>query len=258
MGTGDAGILNMVNKRRVNISEKAAERGEPSYIWRSGQQRRMDMIRKWSGERLNGPVLETGCGLGEYLARIGKTASLAVGLDVELSRLVQAKVKNPNLVCAKTEHLPFAAGAFNVVLSNEVIEHVEDDRMAAAESVRVLKKRGRFLLFCPNRGYPFETHGIYRKGEYRFGNKPFVNYLPDKLRNRLAPHVRAYTKKELSKLFGGLPVTFIYRTIIYGGYDNLIQKWRGLGRAIRSLMHFLEKTPLKILGLSHFWVIEKE
>ena len=119
----------MVNERRKNISEKAAERGEPSYVWRAGQQRRLDMIRKWSGERLNGCVLETGCGLGEYLARIGKTASLAVGLDVEYPRLVQASEMNPNLVCAETEHLPFADGAFDVLLSNEVIEHVEDDQM---------------------------------------------------------------------------------------------------------------------------------
>jgi len=248
----------MAKERHGNISEKAAERGEPSYVWRTGQQRRLDMIRKWSGERLNGLVLETGCGLGEYLARIGKTASLAVGLDIEYPRLVQAQEKNPYLVCAETERLPFPAGAFDVVLSNEVIEHVGDDRVAAAESVRVLKEGGRFLLFCPNRGYPFETHGIYRKGEYRFGNKPLVNYLPDKLRDQLVPHVRAYTKKGLQKLFEGLPTTFVFRTVIYGGYDNLIHKWRGLGRAIRSIMHFLEKTPLRILGLSHFWVIEKE
>jgi len=248
----------MADETPITISEKAAERGEPSYVWRAGQQRRLDMIRKWGGERMDGCVLETGCGLGEYLARIGKTASLAVGLDVEHPRLVQAKEKNPNLVCAETEHLPFADSVFDVVLSNEVIEHVEDDQMAAAESVRVLKSSGRFLLFCPNRGYPFETHGIYVNGEYRFGNIPLVNYLPDILRNRLAPHVRAYTKKGLWKLFDDIPVAFIYRAVIYGGYDNLIQRWRGLGRAIRSVMHFLEKTPLRILGLSHFWVIEKK
>ena len=43
---------------------------------------------------------------------------------------------------------------------------------------RVGKPGGRAVIFCPNRGYPFETHGIYWNGKYHFGNKFFVNYLP--------------------------------------------------------------------------------
>ena len=60
----------------------------------------------------------------------------------------------------------FKAGVFDLVLSNEVIEHVVDDRQALAESARVMRPGGRLALFCPNRGYPFETHGIYVRGEY--------------------------------------------------------------------------------------------
>ncbi len=47
-----------------------------------------------------------------------------------------------------------------------------------SEIFRVLKPGGRLVLFCPNRGYPFETHGIYWRGKYHFGNIPLVNYLP--------------------------------------------------------------------------------
>jgi SAM-dependent methyltransferase len=138
-----------------------------------------------------------------------------------------------------------------------VIEHVEDDRQTVAEMVRVLKPGGRIILFCPNRGYPFETHGIYRKGEYHFGNKLFVNYLPDRWRNKLAPHVRIYRKRDLEKLFEGLPVHFVYRTIIFGAYDNIIRRSPALGKLLRGFLQFLEKTPLRALGLSHFWVVEK-
>jgi hypothetical protein len=54
--------------------------------------------------------------------------------------------------------------------------------------------------------HPFETHGIYWRGKYHFGNIPLVNYLPRKWRDRLAPHVRVYSKRDLEKLFAGLPV----------------------------------------------------
>ena len=123
--------------------------------------------------------------------------------------------------------------------------------------IRVLKPGGRIVLFCPNRGYPFETHGIYWKGEYRFGNKLFVNYLPRSLRDKLAPHVNIYTKKDLEKLFAGQPVKFIERTVIFGAYDNLIQRYGAAGKALRAVLQGLEKTPLRVLGLSHLWVIEK-
>jgi hypothetical protein len=123
--------------------------------------------------------------------------------------------------------------------------------------IRTLKPGGRLTLFCPNRGYPFETHGIFWRGNYKFGNIPLVNYLPDALRNKLVPHVRVYSRKELTQLFTDLPVKFIQKSIIYGAYDNIIVRRPGFGKILRSILQFLEKTPLQVFGLSHFWVIEK-
>ena len=138
-----------------------------------------------------------------------------------------------------------------------MIEHVQDDRAAICEMIRTLRPGGRIVLFVPNRGYPFETHGIYWKGTYSFGNKLFVNYLPRALRNKLAPHVRVYSKRDLQKLFNDLPVKYIERTIIFGAYDNIIARTGILGKILRSVLQILEKTPLRVFGLSHFWVVEK-
>ena len=236
---------------------KAALRGEPSYIWRAGQERRLAMIRQYAGERIQGVILEDGCGVGEYLQRLNEQAKLAVGLDVDLERVLETHQKGLTALLAVGEALPHAAQTFDLVISNEVIEHVQDDKQAVVEIVRVLKPGGRLILFCPNRGYPFETHGIYRKGKFHFGNKLFVNYLPNCWRNKLAPHVRVYRSRDLKKLFAGLPVSFVYRTTIFGGYDNIIRRSPALGKVVRGLLQFLEKTPVRGLGLSHFWVVEK-
>ena len=138
-----------------------------------------------------------------------------------------------------------------------MIEHVQDDHTAIREMIRALKPGGRVVIFCPNRGYPFETHGIYRNEKYHFGNKLFVNYLPRPWRDKLAPHVRVYSKRDMQKLFDGLSVKFIERTIIFGAYDNIIARFGTLGKFLRDVLQFLEKTPLKVFGLSHFWVVEK-
>ncbi len=238
--------------------QKAAQRGEPSYVWRAGQERRLAMIREYGADSVRGKLLVNGCGMGEYLARLAHEANLAVGLDIEFVRLLEAKKKNEHLVCAAGEHLPFRSGQFTAVLSNEVIEHVEDDRAAIEESARSLEEGGSLILFCPNRGYPFETHGVYWRGKYHFGNKLFVNYLPRSLRNRLAPHVRMYTRRDLKILFHGLPLKIERKATVFGAYDNIIEKQPLLGKMLRAVLHFIEKTPLNRLGLSHFWVLRKQ
>jgi hypothetical protein len=124
--------------------------------------------------------------------------------------------------------------------------------------VRTLKPGGVITLFVPNLGYPYETHGIYWRGRYYFGNIPFVHYLPAIWRRRLAPHVRAYSTSDVRKLFAGLPVKFLRQTIIFGAYDNIIYRLPKAGRVLRLILQGLENTSIKIFGLSHFWVIEKQ
>ena len=239
-------------------SDKAALRGEPSYVWRDGQQRRLQMILSAAEERINGNILEDGCGLGSYMSRLQSQENITVGLDVEFERTIEAHQTNERILCGVGEHLPFPNDVFDLVLSNEVIEHVQSDREAVSEIVRTLKPGGRLVLFCPNRGYGFETHGIFWRGKYHFGNIPLVNYLPRSLRDRLAPHVNVYTRADLAKLFNSLPVKIISKRTIFGAYDNIIQRSPKLGKALRSFLQFLERTPLQVLGLSHFWVIEKQ
>ena len=237
--------------------QKAALRGEPSYVWRAGQQRRLEMIVKFAGERIHGRALENGCGVGMYVEKLSALGADVIGLEYDFERALEARVNSEKIFNAAGESIPLLSSTFDLILSHEVIEHVQSDRSAIAEMVRVLKVGGRAMIFCPNRGYPFETHGIFWKGKYYFGNKPFVNYLPRVLRDKLAPHVRVYSRRDMQNLFDGLPVKFIERTVIFGAYDNIIARFGGLGKFLRAALQFLEATPLKVFGLSHFWVVEK-
>ncbi len=238
--------------------DKAALRGEPSYVWRAGQQRRLEMIVRTAGERIRGQVLENGCGVGMYVEKLTELGAQVVGLEYDFERTVEAHQRSAHIVNAAGEFVPLPASIFDLILSHEVLEHVQDDRAAVREMVRLLKPGGRAVVFCPNRGYPYETHGIYWQEHYHFGNKLFVNYLPRVWRDKLAPHVRVYSRGDMRKLFEGLPVQFIERTIIFGAYDNIIARFGPLGKVLRAVLQFLEQTPLRELGLSHFWVVEKK
>jgi hypothetical protein len=84
-----------------------------------------------------------------------------------------------------------------------------------------------------------------------------INYLPDGLRDRLAPHVRAYTATAVKGLFADSPVEFVHHSRIYGGYDNIIARLGGPAVVLRDILYQLEGTPLDIWGLSHFLVVQK-
>lgn len=237
------------------VSDLAALRGEPSYVWRSGQERRLNMIKAWC--ELDGTILDNGCGMGMYLRAFAPHSDRRFGLEVEHERAIEALPNSNGVIQAVGEQLPYASNSFDFVFSNEVIEHVVDDRECSAEIARILKPGGRFLIFCPNRWYPVEQHGIYWRGNYKFGNIPLVNYLPNPLRNRLAPHVDVYTKHGLLHLFDGLPLELVYHSRIFGGYDNIENRLPTLGPILKTVLYGLEKTPFNVFGLSHILVMEK-
>lgn len=95
-------------------------------------------------------VLDLGCAEG----RIGKMLfnKIDVGLDLDLSELKQARGASiyKNLVFASATQMPFKAGAFDVVFSNSVIEHIKGIEQVLSEASRVLCKQGLFVFTVPS------------------------------------------------------------------------------------------------------------
>lgn len=238
-------------------SDKAITLGHPSYVWRFGQDRRLDLIRQYVPLK-DKRILDVGCGLGMYVRKFRVFSQEVYGVDIDPEKVAQASRELPDIQVATAEELPFRPGSFDVVLSHEVIEHVNDDRQALAEALRVLADGGYLVVFVPNRLYPFETHGFYWRGKYRPGNIPLVNYLPYAWRRKLAPHVRAYTGADLRRLLEGLPARIECHLQIYPGYDNIVARYPAFGRWLRRITYAMERTPLRTFGLSHFLVIRKE
>ncbi len=242
----------------MTIEDKSIFLGHPSYVWRFGQDRRLDMIRRYV--RFDGVrILDIGCGIGTYLEKFRGLGAHEIGVDSDFDKLNEAHRKKRllRLAASASENLPFPDQTFHVVLLHEVIEHVNDDYATIREACRVVAPGGRVIVFAPNRLYPFETHGAYLGKRYVFGNIPFVGWLPDSLRNRFAPHVRAYRTQDIRALFDGLDGTLITHTQIYPGYDKIARKNAGLARLFRSVTYFFESTPLRVFGLSHFAVWRK-
>lgn len=238
---------------------KRTKKGRPSFVWQFGQQRRFNLIKKYLDllDLKDKRILDIGCGVGAYLKAFKEYSDEVYGVDSEERYLKEAVKICQYVKKAIAEKLPFSDNFFDIVLMHEVIEHFDDDQKAIKEAVRVLKPRGNLIIFAPNKWYFFETHGFYWKRKYIFRLIPFINWLPERLRQKFCPHVRVYTKRRIKKLFDNLPVNFKTWHYLYPGFDKIFSRRPILAALFRKIFYFLEKTPLKIFGLSIFVIIEK-
>lgn len=240
----------------THLSDSWIWRGHASYVWRYGQERRLQAIQRHVMlDRRR--ILDVGCGIGTYVERLSQLSSQVHGIDVDRQRIRAGRERGLSLLAGTAEELPFDDDSIDVVLLNEVIEHVRDDRQALKDAFRVLRPGGDLVIFAPNRLYPFETHGAYFGERFVFGLIPLVNYLPDRIRNRFCPHVRAYLKRDIRRLFVGLPAEIQVHSFVYPGFDNIFHRSALLGTALRTVCYRLESTPLRVFGLSHFVIARK-
>ncbi len=89
-----------------------------------------------------------------YVEHLSPFGGEVIGLEFDFERAAEAGESSPHIINAAGESVPLTSSTFDLILSHEVIEHVQDDRAAVREMIRVLKPGGRIALFCPNRGYP--------------------------------------------------------------------------------------------------------
>lgn len=135
-------------------------------------------------------VLDAGCGGGRHICEAFRTAGVEVaGVDLGWDDLCKAKGYLSLMAResgglwlisrADVTKLPFAEAVFDVVVCSEVLEHVDENRTAVSELVRVLKPGGDLVVTVPRYGpericwaissaYHEEPGGhirIYKKGE---------------------------------------------------------------------------------------------
>jgi SAM-dependent methyltransferase len=98
-------------------------------------------------------ILDFGCGSGTTVFSFQKHGYTAYGCDIRL--------KEPNETLRLIEppyHLPFESGMFDVIFSDQVLEHVQDHGQAFSEISRVLKPDGISLHRFPAKWRPLESH----------------------------------------------------------------------------------------------------
>jgi len=203
-------------------------------------------------------VLDAGCGDGCYSHELEARGARVFGVDQMRDFLIRARSTGLPVARGDLERLPFADSTFDMVFTNEVIEHTPDDAAALAEFFRVTREGGMVVIYAPNRYFPMETHG-FSLGKHNFRFIPLFNYLPGFVRDRLYKKARCYTTGSLTGLVrtSSKGVRVRRTGYVYPSLDGLSRKAGALASVLRKVIKVLEMTPLRVFGISVFVVAEK-
>lgn len=182
--------MNMRGKKNVNRWKKA-QRSElnyyDDYFKKTGSVERKQstitrQFEQWGFNNFeNKSVLEVGCGLYDVIHNL-PNETFKVGVDPLLDKLRNNLPSNIYYVRSVGENLPFQSDKFDVVVCNNVLDHVINPHEVLFEIRRVLKTSGTFLL-CVN------TH------------VNFIKILTSILWQLDSSHPHHFTSKEVEKLF---------------------------------------------------------
>ena len=163
----------------------------------------------FGGLRPPGRMVDLGCGTGVFTKILFDLGFQTEGLDISDGLIEVARKKYPSILfkVGDVEALPYESESVDGILLSGILHHLPDLSRCAKEIFRVLKPRGAFVAFDPNRQNPFMWL-------YRDKSSPFYSS------KGVTENERPLLTKEISPVFteAGFQVSFKYLSGLHYRY----------------------------------------
>jgi ubiquinone/menaquinone biosynthesis C-methylase UbiE len=170
-------------------------------------------VERWRGR----DVLEVGVGLGTDFIQFARAGARLSGVDlteasVDLARRrLELDSLAADLRVADAESLPFSDSNFDLVYSWGVLHHTPDTERALNEVRRVLRPGGEARIMLYSRR-SWVSLGVWLR--YGLGRGRPWHSMTDLLSHHMeSPGTKAYTEKELERLFRGFSTVRFQRFV---------------------------------------------
>jgi len=208
-------------------------------------------------------ILDLGSGVGSFVVACRRRGLRAFGLEPDRigrgARLTSLQIASRRLaepVCVSGvgELLPFPDACFDLVVMNQVIEHVAEQGMVAREAARVVRKGGVIYVACPNYLRFYEPHykifwtPLLPKGLGRI-------YL--RLRGRSPAMLNQLTYTTNARLRNLLTALGPEYTVLDLHREQFMKKRSAAGFAGRSTRLVARLTQLPVVGRAILWAVLK-
>jgi SAM-dependent methyltransferase len=203
-GKFQLGVVEIVNLHPEMHPDLIGElhRIESTHWWYRGRRK---ILQKLLMPHLDvippGPILDLGSGPGTNSRVLEPIPRKLFALDSSLDALRYCRERNyANGVLADAIATPYQDRTFSLVFAADILEHIADDEMAAAEIFRILKPSGVAVIVVPAYkilwGWQDEISGHYRR------------YSPARLRSLISNSGLEIVRLTCMNLLLALPILF--------------------------------------------------
>jgi len=178
------------NRRFKNEKNSPELNMEAWFRWEAIEKQIIKHSGKDNANRIS--ILDYGCGTG-WLSNLLSKHGEVTGVDISENAILQASKKYSGIRfltmdASSSEFEKLKGQLFDVIVSSEVIEHIEDQEAYLKNMLSLLKKNGTLILTTPN-GKWFKH---YFFGERADWGQPFEFWLTaDKLKGLAAPYLNS-------------------------------------------------------------------
>src|SRR5262245_16390377 len=146
------GVRRVMSTHRDRIVDQFTQQAVPfSTAPGIKDERALELLVEASGAGRDDTVLDVACGPGLVVAAFARVLRHATGIDVTPAMLARAReltagLPNVTLQQGDVLPLPYADGAFSIVVSRFAFHHFQDPRAILAEMRRVCRPGGRVVV----------------------------------------------------------------------------------------------------------------
>jgi SAM-dependent methyltransferase len=150
--------------------ELQTHRAEDRHWWYRG--RRTVIDRVLDGLGLPGPaatrILDAGCGSGRNMVELARRGTVT-GIELSATSVCLARERGVGEVIeGSVLEMPFADDSFELAVSLDVVEHLEDDAAALRELRRVVAPGGALVVTVPAYQWLWSGHDVINHHHRRY------------------------------------------------------------------------------------------
>jgi SAM-dependent methyltransferase len=148
--------------------EQQTHEVEDRHWWYRGRRTVLDGVIAGLGLPDGARILDAGCGSGRNMLDLARRGPVT-GIELSEPSVALARARDVGeVISGSVLELPFAADSFELAVSLDVIEHLEDDLDALRELRRTVAPGGALLLTVPAYQWLWSGHDVINHHHRRY------------------------------------------------------------------------------------------
>tara|TARA_Y100000310_G_scaffold330163_1_gene401339 strand:+ start:2395 stop:3087 length:693 start_codon:yes stop_codon:yes gene_type:complete len=141
-----AGWEDIYNDAGIQVSKTTQAKDVKSKDW-------FQYYKRWTVSHIQKgeTVMDVGCGFGDVCWMAYKKEAKPAGIDISQHVIDSANKELPEITFRKmyAEKMDMKDNTYDVVVSNELLEHVPNPEIVVKECIRILKPKGKLIITVP-------------------------------------------------------------------------------------------------------------